>query len=225
MPRKGLSREGLKWIACITMLIDHIGAVFLSGYGLRLIGRISFPIYCFLLAEGARYTHSIRRYAARLAVVAVLSEVPYDLLFYGGIDWQHQNVMITLLLGLLSLAWAKKARRFPVIPLVVCAALAEICGSDYGCWGVLLIWHFAIPLADDHRVWPRLLGMVVIFLLMGSVRIPVLGIPIQLFGLLSILPIGLYSGEKAASNRWVQRAFYLFYPVHLLILLGVSIYV
>ena len=56
MEKRGLSQEALKAIACVTMLLDHIGSIFVSGYTLRIIGRIAFPIFCFLMAEGAYYT-------------------------------------------------------------------------------------------------------------------------------------------------------------------------
>ena len=71
--KQGLSQEGLKLIACVTMLIDHIGAAFVPWMWLRMVGRIAFPIYCFLLAEGAFYTRNPRRYGARLAVGALLA--------------------------------------------------------------------------------------------------------------------------------------------------------
>lgn len=225
MQRKSLAQETLKWIACVTMLIDHIGAVFLPGYGLRIIGRISFPIFCFLLAEGARHTRSPGKYALRLAISAAVSEVPYDLLFYGGIHWQHQSVMVTLLIGLLTLVWMSRLKRFPFLPMLLGFGLAELSGGDYGCWGVALIILFALTAEYEQQHWIQLLAMAAIFLLMNSTRIPVLGIPIQLFGLLAMVPIGLYSGRKATANPWIQRGFYLFYPIHLFILLGVYRYV
>lgn len=83
MPKRGLSQETLKIIACVTMLLDHIGATFCPGIGLRIVGRIAFPIYCFLLAEGVHYTHSPKKYGLRLLIGALLSEIPFDLLFFG----------------------------------------------------------------------------------------------------------------------------------------------
>ena len=84
MKRYGLSQEGLKLVACVTMLMDHIGAVLLPQYlFLRYIGRIAFPIYCFLLAEGVHYTNNPKKYCLRLGVGTMLSEIPFDLaLFY-----------------------------------------------------------------------------------------------------------------------------------------------
>ena len=122
MKKCGLSQESLKLIACVTMLIDHIGATLvlrmlqsmpvrneqynlLVGiyYTLRIIGRVAFPIFCFLLVEGAYYTRNPKKYAMRLFVGMLLSEIPFDLAFSsrGNVffDWSSNSVMLTLLLG------------------------------------------------------------------------------------------------------------------------------
>ena len=126
--RQGLSGTTLKLIACITMLIDHIGAscleagllVPLIASGafstdpaaasllqmdrvLRYIGRLAFPIFCFLLVEGFVHTHDFRKYALRMLGFALLSEFPFDWAFFSGVWWGHQNVYFTLLLGLLAM--------------------------------------------------------------------------------------------------------------------------
>ena len=82
MEKKGLSQEALKSIACITMLLDHIGATMVRGYTLRIIGRIAFPIFCFLMAEGAYHTKNPRKYCLRLMIGMLLSELPFDLASY-----------------------------------------------------------------------------------------------------------------------------------------------
>ena len=100
MQKRGLSQEGLKLIACITMLVDHIGAVFFPFTAwFRIIGRIAFPIYCFMLAEGVYHTKNPRKYGLRLLIGALLSEALYDCTFYGGFNWHYQNVMLALLIG------------------------------------------------------------------------------------------------------------------------------
>ncbi|MDR1766514.1 MAG: conjugal transfer protein TraX [Lachnospiraceae bacterium] len=112
--KRGLSGFALKMIAIVTMLIDHIGyvSVFVFPYRLgngeyyfyhiaRTIGRVSFPLFCFLLVEGAIHTSSRIKYAWRLLVFALISEIPYNLAFYRRIsDWTMQNVFLTLLIGL-----------------------------------------------------------------------------------------------------------------------------
>lgn len=219
----GLSQEGLKLIACLTMLIDHIGAVFVPGYGLRIIGRIAFPIYCFLLCEGVYRTKHPVQYFLRLAVGAVLAELPYDLLFYGRITWQHQSVMVTLLLGFaagmcmrqMGNMWLKAIFAVPF------AFAAEWMGTDYGGMGVMLICLFLLTRNVPGKWLVQLLGAALICWFMPSATV-LLGdwlIPIQMFAVASMVPIALYSGRKITKSRLVQAGFYLFYPAHLAVLL------
>ena len=218
--KKLVSQEGLKVLACVTMLIDHLGAALYPGDVYRIIGRLAFPIYCFLVSEGIAHTHDAYRYCFRMLLGAFLAELPFDLLFYDRLTWQHQNVMITLLIGAEMLIWAKKQGTIAV-PLIVCFFIAEFCRSDYGGWGVMLIALFYLT-TDRPGDWLlRLLGMTAIFLAMESGRIPVgdRWIPIQIFGVFALIPIWCYSGKKRSHDRLVQTIFYLFYPVHLTILL------
>lgn len=217
--KKRLSQEWLKAIACITMLIDHIGAVFVPGYALRLVGRLSFPIYCFLLAEGVQHTRNRKRYGLRLLIGALLSEIPFDLLFFGRITWRHQSVMVTLLLSFWMLCRMEKWGKY--LAVAVAAIAAELLGADYGALGVILVAVFALAGESSGALPMQAVGMGVCFLLMDSMRMPFLGlrIPIQLFGLLALIPLYFYSGEKATKSRMLQWGFYLFYPVHLIVLL------
>ena len=218
----GLSQEGLKSIACLTMFLDHIGAVFVPGYYtyyvLRLIGRIAFPIYCFLLAEGVHYTRNPRKYALRLALGAVASEIPFDLAFYGGVTLAHQSVMLTLLLGFgVVMLWEKLPIWAGVTLTAMLALAAEWLNTDYGGWGVVLIVAFG-ALREKPR-WQLVLLLTLILLSMDSIGVPFLwGIPIELFALLALIPIGLYSGKRGRPARGKQLFFYGFYPVHLLLL-------
>lgn len=142
----------LKLIAACTMLIDHVGYVLFSdALWLRCIGRIAFPLFCFLMAEGCVYTRDRRKYALRLLVFALLSEIPFNLMNTGTPwDLSHQNVLWTLLAGALLcwlVDWALQKRTAPGLVLtgaVMAAAfcLLELANTDYGGWGTLLVVMF-----------------------------------------------------------------------------------
>ena len=225
MKLKFVNQEMLKLIACVTMLMDHLGAVFFwpRHWWLRVVGRLAFPIFCFLLAEGICHTKNPKKYALRLLVGAVLAELPFDLLFFGRLTWAHQSVMVTLLLAFLYGMAQKKLdgaglKLLAVVPFMV---LADLLHTDYGSWGVAMVALFLLTREKRSSIVYQLLGMIMINHMIGGVNVPIgfLMVPIQMLALGALVPIGLYSGEKATKNVWVQRAFYLFYPVHLALLL------
>ena len=224
--KKGIPQEVLKLIACVTMLLDHIGAVWGPNPGLRLVGRLAFPIFCFLLAEGTIRTHDPRQYGLRLAVVAILSEVPFDFLLHGGFTWEYQSVMVTLLLGFVMLMAVRKARTdgLKFLAVVVTALSAEWLRCDYGGAGIFIIALFAATRRWKDGLLFRILGQAAIWWMRGGsmIMIGFVAVPMQIFATASMVPIAFYSGEKLTKSRAVQWAFYLFYPVHLAILLLIA---
>ncbi len=226
--RRGLSQEGLKGLAACLMLIDHLGlCLFGSQLFLRAMGRLAFPIYAFLLAEGAGYTRSPSRYAQRLIFLALVSELPFDFMRTGRwMDWSCQNVMVTLALGLALIQCLRRARLLSpapraaatVVSLLVFGCLAEAVRSDYGAFGVLLCAVFAETRRSPSG--PALQGaaMVLGSYLRRPVFLPGLPIPLEALSALALLPIGLYHGRKRTSSLAVQTAFYAFYPLHMLLL-------
>lgn len=218
----GISQEGLKLIACVTMLIDHIGAVFFPPMiWFRLIGRISFPIYCFLLAEGIHHTRSPLKYGLRLLLVAVISELPYDLLFYGRFTWLRNSVMVTLLLGFGA---GITMKQFPGwIKLIVSLPFlltGRYLGSSYGMWGVAMVVMFLLTKDVPCRPAVQLPLMVLLSLRMAGFPAHV---GIQIYAIGAMLPIALYSGEKQSRGKALQWVFSLFYPAHMLLLLLIKI--
>lgn len=208
---KGLSQEGLKLIACASMLLDHIGAALAPGaLWLRIIGRIAFPIYCFLLVEGVYHTRHPGRYALRLVIGVVLSELPFDLLFYGGWTWAHQSVMVTLLLAF-GMALVMKNTKSPLLKLLAVAAaavLAKLLRPDYGWFGILVVALFVLVRGSEFRLLILALGLPALALLTRRAEI-------ELFYVGAVIPIAFYTGRKATASPAVQWAFYLFYPAHL----------
>ena len=243
--KKGVfSQEGLKLIAAMTMLLDHFGATvvysaymdaMITGnasaanrlvdlyYCLRIIGRIAFPIYCFQLVEGFHHTRDRKKYALRLLVGLVLSEIPFDLAFSGGLDWSRSSVMVTLLLGVLMMAGMEGMTGwYKLLAIPPFVFLAELLGSDYGGNGIALIAMLYLTRGiPRERLW-RSAAMAVLLWFGGTLRIFGVEIPLELFGILSLVPIFLYDGRKVTGSKWVQWAFYLFYPVHILLLWAVD---
>ncbi len=222
MDRKGLPQEGLKMIACITMLADHIGAVFFHGSILRLIGRLSFPIYCFLLTEGAVHTRDRKQYGLRLLMGAILAELPFDYLFFGTWNWGKQSVMLTLLIGYLycTVALAAPGLLQRVLLLLPFAYAGELLRVDYGGWGIVMIGMFLLT-KDQPR--ERLLQTICLLLISrmisrAMVTIGSVQLPMQLFAGAAMVPIGMYDGRKVTNSGWARLGFYLFYPAHLLAL-------
>ena len=196
----------LKLLAMLAMTADHIGAVFFPEIPLlRWIGRLAMPVLCFFIGEGLRHTRSPRRYLLRLTGFALLSELPFDLAFYGGIEWGHQNVYFTLALGLLAL-WAIQSRGMEGWLLALTAALAaELLGCDYGMYGVLLI----LLLDRFHRARSEQMAAAALL------NLAFFGLQTQTLSLIALPLLWLYNGKRGRDDR---RLFYLYYPAHLCVL-------
>lgn len=208
----GLTSYQLKWIAIITMMIDHIGAVlFPEELMFRYIGRLAFPIFCFLLVEGVYYTHDIRLYMLRLGMFAVISEVPYDLAFHGtALEFEGQNVFFTLLLGVMLLYLLERDDEWPIKIMEVLLAMwvAGVLRTDYGYKGILLISIFYF--FHRHRLAGLAIGALWNYLWYNRT---------QEYGALAMIPLALYNGER---GRRMKYFFYVFYPLHLVILFAIS---
>lgn len=214
-----IDRSVLKWIAVLTMVIDHVGAIlFPDQIWMRVIGRVAYPIYAYCLAEGFRYTSDYRRYLGRLALFAILSEIPFDLAFYGvPFSFAHQNVFFTLTLGLILLWVLERCRE----QLLLCAGafavlcfLAQALHMDYGAGGLLMVFAFYLA-QQGTSPWIGW-GIFVFINLFGYAG------GVQWAAILALLPIGLYSG-KAGKRK--QRFFYWIYPLHLLLLWIIEKYI
>ena len=226
---KGLTGSTLKIIAMVTMLIDHIAAIlmtriYLSGglsydsynliLGLRLVGRIAFPIYCFLLVEGFTRTRDVRKYLLRMVAFALISEIPFDLALTAKVmNFHYQNVMFTMTIGLIALyglkmieekAFSKgKQLLLQIVVVALAAGVATLCKTDYSWSGILCIC--AIYLFKASNVRKMLLGNAA--LIMASVM--------EVTALVSAPLVGAYNGKRGMKLKYF---FYAFYPVHLLIL-------
>ena len=195
----------LKLLAMLCMTVDHVGAVLFPGIPLlRWIGRLAMPVFCWGIGEGFRHTHSRKQYFGRLMGLALLSEVPFDLAFYGGICSGHQNVFFTLALGLLAL-WALETPWAGWPGALLMGLAAELLRCDYGIYGVLLILAM-----DQFRRHPRVQAGAVFLL-----TLLLFGVNSQLLAVLALLPIACYNGQRGPDDH---HLFYFYYPLHLCVL-------
>lgn len=222
--RSGLSGSTLKLIACFTMLIDHTGAAvvwtllqqpairrnvteynrILSTYNvMRQIGRLAFPIFCFLIVEGFFHTHDVRKYMKRLFLFALISEFPFD--FALKTEWffpRKQNVYFTLLIGLLVIFLMSQFRSRRIMQLTIFLAgmlFARGLMTDYSYKGVFLITILYI--FHDDRLLQCFAGA-------ASIAWETTAPP-------AFILCYLYNGKRGLRLKYF---FYLFYPVHLTIL-------
>ena len=234
-PFGGLTANMLRTIAVIFMLSDHIWATALSfGDWMTYIGRMAFPIFAFQIAEGFVHTKNFKKYALRLLGFAIVTEIPFNF-FYSSrfFNPYHQNVLFTLLLGLLAIKvidGIKKDRSGKNIALSVLYLLLILLASvigfvDYGYLGMLTVVMFYL-MRDFPFAWlGQLVGMILINITFfeGLVfPVEILGktfeIPSQGFAVFALIPIWLYGGRKGKSSKALQYGFYAFYPVHMLVL-------
>lgn len=175
-----------------------------------IIGRIAFPIYCFLLVEGFVHTRNVAKYAIRLFVFAIISEIPFDLAFYQQtINSMHQNVFFTLLIGLLTMwgmSYVYSKFNHGIIAQIIVALIgmssAEMLKTDYGASGVALI--LLLYLYRYKRNIQMIIGCVAGALILNELAAP-----------LSFIFISGYKGEKGLKLKYL---FYIIYPLHLVLL-------
>ena len=233
---RGITGSTLKIIAIVIMLIDHVGAVILERFPimgtpyyaldrlLRSVGRLAFPIFCFLLVEGFIYTRDRVKYAVRLLIFALISEIPFDLAVTGRVfNFSYQNVFFTLLLGYLTICVLDgiKRREFNmsskmqvILRLIFTAtvtgagmAAAYLLKTDYSFAGVLtIVVMYGIK---ERKPESMFCGCLVLTVYKLS----------EAYAFLNIFLISLYNGKRGLKLKYI---FYIFYPLHLLALYGIA---
>ena len=224
-------------LAMALMLCDHLWATVVRGNDwLNGIGRIAFPIFAFMIAEGYFHTRSVKKYALRLLVFALLSEIPFNLMAGGRLFYPvHQNVLWTFLIALVLIHWNEKARATQkrwvrILVAVGTVLLGMLVGLltmvDYYHAGVLtvLVFYFF-----RKRTWWCRAAQLVLLWLINTEILGGVGRDYVIFGhtfflarqslaVLALIPIWLYRGEQGYHSKWFRYLCYGFYPVHLLAL-------
>lgn len=232
MTKKGFTRESIKYFAMFTMFLNHIGNIFLAEGPFFLkeffvdIGYFTAITMCFFLVEGYQHTHSKKKYAGRLFLFGIISQIPFYLAFapFGGLNMMFTLFICFLILMVLEGVQNKVGRVVLVVFLTFCTSVSDwawlapvftilfyYAGTSkkkqkkayiisciyFGGIGLLQRMYFMPP------IW-------CILLTLGTLLGPVLsGICICYF----------YDGRRAEKGlRFSKWFFYLFYPVHLLIL-------
>ncbi|HAH17893.1 MAG TPA: hypothetical protein DCL29_02605 [Eubacterium sp.] len=236
-----LSGEQLKLIALFFMLLDHVGYRMTLwnlvdntklwihiGDIFRVFGRIAFPIFAFLVAEGFRYTSDRKMYALRMFVFAVISEIPFDMLknysmhknndYSRFFDISSQNVMLTFFLAIVMLVLIEeyKLRKttyyayYEYVYVIGFCIFAYIVRCDYHYFGILLVWFF-YKYVDEFYIC--VLFVALMYFIQG-----------EYMGVVSLIPIFLYNGKRtnklmsSRESKMHKYFFYVFYPLHMLIL-------
>lgn len=229
---RGLTGSTLKWIAIAAMLTDHFAYAFITTDSplyifLRFIGKFTAPIMCYFIAEGYHYTRDVKKYALRLAIFAVISNLPYQFFFTmktGVHFWPPKvNMLFTLLCGLLALwAW-DRIQKEPLRILVVSLLCAVTAFSDWSVIGVMMILAFGIFRGDKKK--QMIAYTTVLLVMVASMLYSYAYTGLQdthlLYGIISnlgtfcIIPLPLlYNGQRGGGkiSKWL---FYIVYPFHL----------
>lgn len=219
----------LKIIAVTTMFIDHMGFMLLDDFPpFRMIGRLAFPIFAFLLTEGYAKTSNKKRYLLRLGAFALISELFFDLaLFYtpksvldNGFRFSEvygsQNIFFTLFIGLLAIMIyeyfvEKKIKEYALSTIIGALIVGSFLMVDYSWYGIAMIFIFHLYKKGNKKL---IIGLVLI----NGIMAFVVQNYFQSISLLALFPIFYYNGEKGYHNKLLQYGFYAFYPVHLFIL-------
>ena len=237
----------LKIIALISMFCDHFGDAYLKHFSiLNLIGRIAFPIFAFQISEGYTHTKNVKKYFFRLGIFALISQIPFSLFLYKFLDSSplSLNVFFTLFFGLLSIYLYDYINKLfdkcnknkynseninssnsvfrldiilGLIIVLLIAYIAKLLNTDYGAWGVILVFAFYIFRNK------KMLRLIAFALLVFIKYLPSLiqsnfhyiYILMSIATFLPILFIDLYNGKQGKKIKYLL---YLFYPIHLLLL-------
>ena len=229
-PKFGLTNNQLKIIAMVSMALDHIGLLFFPDVAIfRILGRIAFPIFAYMIAEGCRYTKNRAKYLGMIAGMGFVFQIVY----FVAMQSLYQGILVTFSLAIIAIysidgivkskkIWGRLAALAGlafvlafvfVLPTLLTGTDFDI---DYGVWGILLpILVYFMP----SRAW-KFVGVSLLLLARAIYYTVVVPIPLQWWSLLTIPLLALYNGER--GKRKMKYVFYIFYPAHLVILYGIA---
>ena len=220
-----LSNNGLKIIAMVTMVLDHVGVALFPGIPwLRILGRLAFPIYAFMIAEGCRHTRSMGRYWGAMAILAAICQIVY----FVAMDSLYMCILVTFSISIV-LIWLLQKAESTKKDLWDFAFFAGVCGALFLCE---LLPHM-LPRRDLYVDYGFIGVMVPVCIYMAKTRqaqmtatLSVLVVlsatsdSLQWWCLLAVPLLLMYNGQRGKWNlKWF---FYLFYPIHLVVIQGIA---
>ena len=228
-----LNRVQIKYIAIAAMLLDHLAAFLLTPEKypaliilyiiMRTVGRIAAPVMFYFLVEGYEHTSSRKNYALRLFAFAILSQIPYSLVRFGKASAGDLNVIFTLLISFLMLAVIDRIKSQVIKGLAVALFMMISVFADWGLIGPLMVWIFYMNKGDRTKQIRGSL-MIICIQLICTVIFLICNTQnwyegICQLGIFLVIPLLQFyngeSGRKTAVNKWV---FYIFYPIHLIVI-------
>ena len=218
MNKPSLTSNQLKVLAMITMTIDHIGVQLLPQYHiLRMIGRLAFPIYAYLIAEGCAHTRDRRRYLLQMGGMALLCQLVYFFAMHS----LYQCILVTFTLSILLIYAIDSGS--PLLGAGMFLAVLFLTGFlpnrlpgfyiDYSLWGVLT----PVAVYLGRNKWEKLLFCGILLALLAAAHSGFT----QWLGLLSLIPLALYNGKRGKSR--IKWFFYLYYPIHLVAIYAIDL--
>lgn len=239
-----MNSSQLKIFAMITMLLDHIAWILFPSIAIfHIIGRLAFPIFCFMIAEGYIKTSNRKKYLIRLLLIAVISQIPFLMAFKLAFGNQMSgfNTIFDLALGLIAIwIYDKKDSKYTLLAVWVISILALFLQIDGDFTGIWLIYFFF----KYHNDFKTMAKKVCMFTLLAAIiyisQIFIMyfmnGQPLNicltyafsfntlecLLSIFALIPIKFYNGKKGLNIKWL---FYIFYPAHLLLLYGIRVFV
>lgn len=219
--KKGLSGNALKYIALAAMTVDHVATAFLTGVPaayipMRVIGKLTMPIMCCMLAEGYRYSRSLPKYYLRLFIFAAVSAVPYSLFLYD--TWFYYkdfNFLFTLLFALAAINIYDKIKN--KIPALLAAMVPVACSffCDWGVTAPLFALAFFIAGKDPYKRFAMSNAIALAYIIVTLFTESFSTVLTSLGLLLAPILLCFYSGSRGSRSPLNKWLFYVYYPLHL----------
>ncbi len=221
-----MSYFAIKLYAMLFMLVDHIGLLILNNDAtFRTLGRMAFPLFCFLLVNGYYHTKSKWKYLGRMLIFAALSEPVFDYAVTGRLlSFNYANVFFTLALGLLGMIISDKTKKFKlyagrmlqILVWIILMFTNELINADYGYYGIVLIGSIYCVYGVTERHKQK---MAVAIVFVNILYVFVEGNVSQMYSILAVAFILMFEDKQIYVPKWKKIGCYWFYPLHLLILI------